>query len=41
MLMSGKKYYQIAMIGFVGLSLCMFMKKHPNESKSMMYHAMI
>lgn len=39
MLLSGKKYYQIALIAFIGLSLCVFMKKHPNESKSMMYHA--
>ena len=39
MLVSWKKYYQIAFIGFVGLSLLVFLRKHPNESHSMLYHA--
>ena len=39
MLVSWKKYYQIAFIGFAGLSLLVFLRKHPNESQSMLYHA--
>lgn len=39
MLTSWKKYYQMAFIGFAGLSLLVFMRKHPNESQSMLYHA--
>lgn len=35
----GKKYYTMLMYGFVGLSLYMFIKKHPNESKNMFVHA--
>ena len=35
----GKKYYTMLMYGFVGLSLYMFIKKHPNESKNMFLHA--
>ena len=35
----GKKYYTMLMYGFIGLSLYMFIKKHPNESKNMLVHA--
>lgn len=35
----GKKYYRMLMYGFVGLSMYMFIKKHPNESKNMLVHA--
>tara|TARA_Y100000816_G_C26103974_1_gene585970 strand:- start:3026 stop:3583 length:558 start_codon:yes stop_codon:yes gene_type:complete len=34
MLMGWKKYYKMATIAFGGLSLYLFIKKHPNESKS-------
>ena len=34
MLMGWQKYYKMAGIAFGGLSLYLFMKKHPNESKS-------
>ena len=36
---SWKKYYQMAGIGFVGLSAYLFMKKHPSHSKSLLSHA--
>ena len=32
-LISGKKYYRMIMYAFLGLSLYMFIRKHPNESK--------
>jgi hypothetical protein len=35
-LISGKKYYRMIMYAFLGLSLYMFIRKHPNESKSML-----
>ena len=35
----GKKYYTMIMYSFVGLSLYMFIKKHPGESKNMFLHA--
>lgn len=35
----GKKYYTMLMYGFIGLSMYMFIKKHPNESKNMLVHA--
>lgn len=38
-LMSGKKYFRIATICFVGLSLLVFMRKHPNSSKEMFLNA--
>ena len=38
-LLSGKKYYKMLMYGFIGLSIYMFLKKHPNESKKMFLHA--
>ena len=34
-----KKYYTMALYGFIGLSIYMFIKKHPNESKNMLVHA--
>ena len=34
-LKQGKKYYQMAAIGFIGLSSCLFIKKKPTEAKSM------
>ena len=36
---SWKKYYQMAGIGFVGLSAFIFMKKYPSDSKSLLSHA--
>lgn len=39
LLKSWKKYYQMAFIGFLGLSAYLFIKKHPNQSKSLMVHA--
>ena len=38
MLMGGKKYFKMASYGFIGLSLYLFIKKHPNDSKSMLVH---
>ena len=38
-LLNGKKYYKMIMYGFVGLSMYMFLKKHPSESKNMFLHA--
>ena len=34
-----KKYYQMAFYGFLGLSLYLFMKKHPDQGKSLLSHA--
>lgn len=39
MLMGWKKYYKMATIAFGGLSLYLFIKKHPNESKSAIFNA--
>lgn len=39
MLKHYKKYYQMAGIGFVGLSLLIFFKKHPSQSKNMLSSA--
>ena len=36
---SWKKYYQMASIGFVGLSAYLFMKKHPSHSQNLLKHA--
>jgi hypothetical protein len=36
---SWKKYYQMAFIGFLGLSAYLFIKKHPSQSKSLFVHA--
>lgn len=38
-LLNGKKYYRMIMYGFIGLSIYMFLKKHPLESKNMFLHA--
>ena len=34
-----QKYYQMAFFGFVGLSLYIFIKKHPSHSRSLFTHA--
>jgi hypothetical protein len=39
LLKSWKKYYQMAGIGFVGLSAYLFLKKHPDQSRSLLTHA--
>lgn len=39
MLKIGKKYIQMAMYGFIGLTLYLFIKKHPDKSKDMLAHA--
>ena len=39
MLKSYKKYYQMAFFGFLGLSLYLFIRKHPRHTKSMLTHA--
>ncbi len=36
---SWKKYYQMAGIGFVGLSAYIFMKKYPSHSQNLLSHA--
>ena len=36
---SWKKYYQMAFVGFLGLSAYLFIRKHPTQSKSLMLHA--
>jgi len=36
---SWKKYYQMAGIGFVGLSTYIFMKKYPSQSQNLVSHA--
>lgn len=39
LLKSWKKYYQMAFVGFLGLSAYLFIRKHPSQSKSLMLHA--
>ena len=39
LVLSWKKYYQMAFIGFLGLSAYLFIRKHPNHSKSLFVHA--
>jgi hypothetical protein len=39
MLKTWKKYYQMAGIGFVGLSAYLFIKKYPQHSSSLLTHA--
>ena len=39
MLQISKKYFKMAMFAFVGFSLYLFIKKHPDESKGMLTHA--
>ena len=41
MLSFNKKYVQMAMFGFVGLSLFLFIKKHPSHSSSMLALSLI
>jgi hypothetical protein len=36
---SWKKYYQMAGIGFIGLSAYIFMKKYPSDSQNLLTHA--
>ena len=38
-LKSWKKYYQMAFIGFLGLSLYIFIKKKPQHIKPLLHHA--
>jgi hypothetical protein len=38
-ILSGKKYFKMTMMGFIGLSLLIMIKKHPLDSKSMLEHA--
>ena len=38
-LLSGKKYYKMILYAFVGISLYIFMKKHPNESRGLLSNA--
>lgn len=38
-LKSWKKYYQMGFYGFLGLSLYLFLKRHPGESRSLIKHA--
>jgi len=38
-IMSGKKYMKMVMVGFIGLSLCILIRKHPNDGRSMLEHA--
>jgi len=39
LLKSWKKYYQMAFIGFLGLSAYLFIRKHPSQSKNLILHA--
>ena len=39
LLKSWKKYYQMAFYGFLGLSLYLFIKRHPGQSHSLIKHA--
>ena len=39
LLKSWKKYYQMAFYGFLGLSLYLFIKRHPSQSHSLIKHA--
>lgn len=38
-IMNGKKYMKMVMVGFIGLSLCILIRKHPNDGRSMLEHA--
>lgn len=38
-LISGRKYYKMITYGMIGLSLYIFIKRHPTEAKGMMGHA--
>jgi hypothetical protein len=38
-LISWKRYYQMAFYGFLGLSLYLFIKKYPTQTKGMVHHA--
>jgi hypothetical protein len=38
-ILSGKKYMKMAMVGFSGLSLCILIRKHPSDGRSMLQHA--
>ena len=39
MLQIGQKYIKMCMFGFIGLSLYLFIKRDPDESKSLLRHA--
>lgn len=39
MFLDNKKYFQMAGIGFAGLALLLFMRKHPSDSQSMLLSA--
>ena len=39
MIKVNQKYLKMAMYGFIGLSIFIFARKNPNESKSMLVHA--
>ena len=39
MLQLGHKYFKMAMFGFVGISIYLFIKKNPKQSKSLLSHA--
>jgi hypothetical protein len=39
LLLTWKKYYTMALWGFIGLSIYLFMKKHPNKTKDLFSHA--
>jgi len=38
-ILSGKKYFKMIMMGFIGLSLLILIKKHPTDGRSMLEHA--
>ena len=38
-LQSYQKYMKMAMFGFIGLSIYIFIRKHPSESKGLFTHA--
>ena len=39
MLKLGHKYFKMAMFGFIGISIYLFIKKNPDQSKSLLSHA--
>ena len=39
MLMLGQKYFKMAMFGFIGISIYLFIKKNPKQSKTLLGHA--
>ena len=39
MLLLGQKYFKMVMFGFIGISIYLFIKKNPDQSKTLLGHA--